>query len=97
MAIDGQPAESIQLPDTLDLIAARPLAKTLLSMRGSDVKIDASQVTRVGGQCLQVLLSAAATWDADHAILEVVSPSAEFIGGLKLLGVEPTTFIRQDQ
>lgn len=97
MPADGHAAENIQLPDTLDLIAARPLAKTLLSMRGSDVKIDASQVTRVGGQCLQVLLSAAATWDADHAILEVVSPSAEFIGGLKLLGVEPTTLIRQDQ
>lgn len=97
MGADGQSAENIQLPDTLDLIAARPLAKTLLSMRGSDVKIDASQVTRVGGQCLQVLLSAAATWDADHAILEVVSPSAEFIGGLKLLGVEPTTLVRQEQ
>lgn len=88
--------ENIQLPETLDLIAARPLAQTLLSMRGSDVRLDASQVTRMGGQCLQVLLSAAATWRADHAILEIVSPSPEFIGGLKLLGVEPATLVRQE-
>ena len=88
--------ESIQLPETLDLIAARPLAKTLLSLRGSDVRIDASQVTRIGGQCLQVLLSAAATWRADHAILEVISPSAEFTEGLKLFGVPPSTLMPQD-
>lgn len=95
MSAEGH-SEHIQLPETLDILAARPLAKTLLSMRGSDVRLDASQVTRVGGQCLQVLLSAADTWRADHAILEVVAPSAEFIGGLKLLGVDPTTFIRQE-
>jgi chemotaxis protein CheX len=88
--------ENIALPETLDLVAARPLAQTLLSMRGSDVKIDASQVTRIGGQCLQVLLSAAATWRADHAILKVVAPSQEFIGGLKLLGVDPSTLVGQE-
>jgi chemotaxis protein CheX len=88
--------ETIALPETLDLVAAKPLAETLLSMRGSDVRIDASQVTRMGGQCLQVLLSAAATWRGDHAILKLVSPSAEFIGGLKLLGVDPSTLAIQD-
>lgn len=88
--------ENIALPEALDLVAAKPLALTLLSMRGSDIRVDASQVTRIGGQCLQVLLSAAATWKADHAIFKVVAPSQEFIGGLKLLGVEPTTLVSQD-
>jgi len=88
--------ESLSLPETLDLVAAKPLAETLLSMRGSDLRIDASQVTRMGGQCVQVLLSAVKTWRDDHAILKFVSPSAEFIGGLKLLGVDPTTLAIQD-
>ena len=88
--------ETIALPETLDLVAAKPLAETLLSMRGSDVRIDASQVTRMGGQCVQVLLSAVATWRGDRAILKVVSPSPEFIGGLKLLGVDPSTLAIQE-
>ena len=94
--MSAQP-ESVQLPESLDLVAAGPLTKTLLSLRGSDVRLDASQVTRMGGQCLQVLLSAAATWRADHAILEIASPSAEFIGCLELLGVEPATLLAQEQ
>lgn len=88
--------EHIALPEVLDLVAAKPLAETLLSMRGSDLRIDASQVTRIGGQCLQVLLSAVSTWRADHAILKFTTPSAEFIGGLKLLGVDPSTLAIQD-
>lgn len=88
--------ENVALPETLDLVAAKPLALTLLSMRGSDVRIDASQVTRVGGQCVQVLLSALATWREDHAIIKFISPSAEFIAGLKLLGVDPTTLAIQE-
>ena len=76
----------VVLNDTLDLRAAGPLAADLLARRGQDVAIDASAVQRVGGQCLQVLLSARMTWAADGLAFRVVTPSPEFTEGVALLG-----------
>ena len=58
----------------------------ILALRGRDVEVDASAVERVGAQCLQVLLSARATWDADGAAFAVVQASDEFTSTLALLG-----------
>jgi chemotaxis protein CheX len=80
----GQAA--IKLAETLDLCAAAPLAGALLSLRGHDVEIDASEVRRLGGQCLQVLLAAGKTWAADGHALTFTNPSAEFVDGMALLG-----------
>jgi chemotaxis protein CheX len=80
----------------LDLPAAGRLATALLAVRGQDVELDASQVTRLGGQCLQVLLSALETWRADGCALSVVQPTTEFISGLKLLGVDQRALVRGD-
>jgi chemotaxis protein CheX len=55
------PLRVIELPDVLDLKAATPLTVEFLSMRGRPLDVDASRVERLGGQCLQVLLSAAKT------------------------------------
>jgi chemotaxis protein CheX len=85
-------ATTLQLPEVLDLKAAAPLLGDLLAMRGRDVSLDASQVRRIGGQCLQVLLSATATWKADAASLEIVNPSPEFAEALELLGVRKELF-----
>lgn len=76
----------ITLPAALDLRAAAPLRNDLLSVRGRPVRIDASGVRQVGGQCLQVLLSAHATWQADGHALDVAAASDEFTAGLALLG-----------
>jgi len=78
--------EPLTLGDSLDMNAAAPLHKELLARRGKPVTLDASQVRRVGGQCLQVLLSAQATWAADGAAFEIVDPSPEFADGLALMG-----------
>jgi chemotaxis protein CheX len=83
-ADDG--AAVVRLQQVLDLNAAGPLAAELLAVRGRDVEVDASAVERVGAQCLQVLLSARATWDADGATFALVSPSDEFASTLALLG-----------
>ena len=56
---------TLSLAPVLDLSAAAPLRILLLAHRGQDVELDASAVSRVGGQCLQVLLSAQRTWQAD--------------------------------
>jgi chemotaxis protein CheX len=48
-----------------------------VTLRGGPIEIDASQVERLGGLCLQVLLSARQTWAADghSARLSQTSPA----------------------
>jgi chemotaxis protein CheX len=77
----------LKLPEVLDLAAAAPLAKSFLSRRGAELAVDASRVRRLGAQCLQVLLAAAATWKADGVRLCLEKPTAEFLEGGRLLGV----------
>ncbi|MFO1012221.1 MAG: STAS domain-containing protein [Caulobacteraceae bacterium] len=81
----GEP-NSVRLPEVLDIIAARPLAAEILSQRGSPLTLDASRVQRLGGLCLQVLLSAHSTWSADGQAFFVSQPSAEFIDGVTQFG-----------
>jgi chemotaxis protein CheX len=83
----------LQLPETLDLVAARPLAQMLIERRGADIVIDASSVQRVGAQCVQVLLSAASTWTADGHSLAIVNRSPGLVDGLQLLGIAGDAFI----
>ena len=82
----GEPANPMVLADSLDMTAAGPLARELLGRRGQPVALDASNVRRIGGQCLQVLLSAQTTWAADAASFQIVDPSPEFSDGLALMG-----------
>ncbi len=80
-------AARIELPAILDLNAATPLAVELLARRGEAVEVDASRVERLGGQCLQVLLSAVKTWRADAVPLAIVDASPDFIEGARRLGL----------
>jgi chemotaxis protein CheX len=89
-------ARSLQLPEILDLRAAGPLSAEFLAHRGNHVAVDASRVQRVGAQCVQVLLSAVATWAHDGHNFEVVKPSAEFGDGIALLGFSPSQFLQQE-
>ena len=77
---------TLALADTLDVNAAGPLTQTLLKLRGHPIALDASQVRRVGGQCLQVLLSARATWAIDGQAFGIADPSTDFTDGLALMG-----------
>jgi chemotaxis protein CheX len=81
-------SKSLVLPRILDLKAATPLVENLLSLRGGELLLDASEVERLGGQCLQVLVSAAATWHADGFSIEFGNPSESFVEGLAALGVK---------
>ena len=80
-------AQGLQLPEILDVTFAGPLAEQLLALRGSTLTIDATQVQRVGAQCVQVIMSAVSTWKADEVTLSVVDPSQEFRDALSLLGI----------
>jgi chemotaxis protein CheX len=80
-------AAVVRLPADLDLTAATPLAQEFLAVRGRDVDVDGSETRRIGGQCLQVLLSAEATWAADGAAFRLSAASPELQAQLLLLGV----------
>jgi chemotaxis protein CheX len=86
----------LRLPAILDLKAAAPLAAALLARRGEGVTIGAGEVQRLGGQCLQVLLSAAASWREDQNAMRFEAPSAEFLAALEHFGVAPEALFHQE-
>ncbi len=74
------------LPAVLDLKAAAPLAAALLARRGGDLVLDAGSVERIGGQCLQVLLAARASWTEADQMLSVENATPEFCAAIELFG-----------
>ena len=81
----------LALPQVLDLNAAAPLAAKLRSLRGRPITLDASGVQRIGGLCLQVLLSASVTWALDNVPLKLLGASSAFNEAAALLGASPFT------
>jgi chemotaxis protein CheX len=77
---------TLRLSAVLDLKAAAPLKADLLAAKGESIEIDASQVQRLGGLCLQLLLSAQRSWATDGKTLRVINPSTDFADGLALFG-----------
>ena len=69
---------AISLASVLDLRAAEPLKAQILAVRGQPLTLDGASVERLGGLCLQVLLSARQTWAADGKALEIAPVSDAF-------------------
>lgn len=69
---------TLVLPPILDLRSADTLKAALVSARGQALTIDASEVERIGGIGLQILLSAIRTWKADAQPLAFVNVAEEF-------------------
>ncbi len=88
--------ESLALAPILDLKAASPLRGSLLERRGHHLELDAADVQRLGGLCLQVLLAAAATWRADGLTMRVGPRSEAFVEALRLFGGE-SAFVFQPE
>jgi chemotaxis protein CheX len=89
-------AETFELSPILDIKAAAPLHAELLARRGKAVALDASNVQRLGGQCLQVLIAAFAAWRADRKALTISSPSDAFRESLALLGFTVESLTAKD-
>jgi len=96
MSTTTDTTEQLMLDPILDLKAASPLAQALLARRGGDLRIDAGAVERLGGQCLQVLLSARATWEADGHAFRIGPMSDQMVASLDLFGVGPAAFQFQE-
>ncbi|MBY0565071.1 MAG: STAS domain-containing protein [Hyphomonadaceae bacterium] len=75
----------MKLAPTLDLAAAAPLRQALLAARGQPLRIDASDVERLGALCLQVLLSAKLTWAQDGCAFSIAEPSGAFMEAARLM------------
>lgn len=77
----------LKLPDNMDLNAVSAMHAELVGLKGHDVEIDAADVRKSGAQCVQVLLAAKKTWDADGKSLMIGTMSNAFENTLKLLGI----------
>tara|TARA_R110002020_G_scaffold65144_4_gene172198 strand:- start:4652 stop:4951 length:300 start_codon:yes stop_codon:yes gene_type:complete len=86
----------LKLPEILDLNAASRLHEQVLAHKGEDIDIDATEVTRVGAQCVQVLLAAALSWRADDQSLKVNKASDAFIKTLQLLGISDEALLPKE-
>jgi chemotaxis protein CheX len=75
----------MKLAANLDLAAARPLAAELSSALGRPLSIDASDVERLGGVCLQLLLAASAQWERDGVAFSVAEQSPAFRDCVRLM------------
>jgi chemotaxis protein CheX len=82
----------VPLPAALTAIAATDLADQLRTLRGAPLTLEGGAVKKVGAQCVQVLLSAAATWRADGVTMALDAPSEEFAEALRLMGLSPEAF-----
>ena len=85
------------LPAVLDLRAADPLKAQLLAVRGQETALDASAVERLGGLCLQVLLSALATWRADGQSLTFINVSEAFASQWSAFGASASDLAMQGE
>jgi chemotaxis protein CheX len=84
-AMESQ-AATLKLRPVLDLTAAAPLKAEFGALRGKPIRVDATDVDRVGALCLQVLMSAHSTWTSDGVPFSLGATSTAFDEGLDTLG-----------
>ncbi|CAN7159969.1 MULTISPECIES: STAS domain-containing protein [Neorhizobium] len=87
---------SLKLAAVLDLNEASNLHGKLVSMRGSDLRIDASGVERVGVQCAQVLLAGVKAWEEDKKSLLVEKASDAFQKTMQLIGINNQNLVAKE-
>ncbi len=75
----------MKLAPVLDLSAAKPLWADILAARGQPLELDASEVQRLGGLCLQALLAARKQWREDGVDFSIANASDAFREGARLM------------
>ncbi len=81
----------LKLPRRLDLTAARRLKADLLALSGRPLRLDAAEVTHLGGLCLQLLLAAANHWHLSGQPLAIEPRSTAFDAALTAFGIDRST------
>jgi chemotaxis protein CheX len=80
-------AKKLSLGKTLDLNEASALHTKLMALRGSNVSIDGSSVERAGALSIQVLMSAAKSWEEDKHSFSFSKISDALMKTMQLIGV----------
>ncbi|MFN7104654.1 MAG: STAS domain-containing protein [Pseudorhizobium sp.] len=96
MATKKAASGSLKLSPVLDLNEASALHGTLMSLRGRNLAIDASEVERVGVQCAQVLIAGARAWQADKKSYVVDKTSDAFAKTMQLIGVDTDLLVAKE-
>ena len=96
MPSPGAMQQILKLPPVLDLNAANRLHQQVLALKGKEIEVDASEVSRIGAQCAQILLAAAQSWRADHLAFSVVKASDAFAKTLQLLGISNASLLPKE-
>lgn len=96
MATKKAASGSLKLSPVLDLNEASALHGALMSMRGRNVAIDASEVERIGVQCVQVLIAGARAWQADKKSYVVEKTSDAFAKTMQLIGVDTDLLVAKE-
>ncbi len=96
MAAKKAASGPVALAPVLDLNEASALHGKLMTMRGSDIVIDASAVERVGVQCAQVLVAGAAAWQADKKSFLIEKASDAFEKTMQLIGIDPDKMVAKE-
>jgi chemotaxis protein CheX len=96
MAAKKAASGSLALAPVLDLNEASVLHGKLMSMRGSNIVIDASAVERVGVQCAQVLVAGAKAWQADKKTFEIEKASDAFDKTMQLIGINEDNLVAKE-
>ncbi|WJH38966.1 STAS domain-containing protein [Aliirhizobium terrae] len=96
MAAKKAASGTVALAPVLDLNEASALHGKLMTMRGSDIVIDASAVERVGVQCAQVLVAGAAAWQADKKSFLIEKASDAFEKTMQLIGIDPDKMVAKE-
>ena len=78
----------IELDARLDSPAAEKLYKALIDNVDSPITLNASEVNYVGGQALQVLISATAYWNSRDIDFSITNATEDFRSGLSDLGTD---------
>ena len=87
---------TLKLSPVLDLNEATALHGKLISMRGTNIAIDASQVERLGVQCAQVLIAGARAWQADKKSYVVEKSSDAFAKTMQLIGIDTDHLVAKE-
>ena len=87
---------TLKLSPVLDLNEATTLHGKLMSMRGSNIAIDASEVERLGVQCAQVLIAGARAWQADKKTYAVEKSSDAFAKTMQLIGIDTDHLVAKE-
>jgi chemotaxis protein CheX len=87
MAARKSAQSTLKLSPVLDLNEASVLHGKLMDMRGKPLSVDASEVERVGVQCVQVLMAGIKAWEEDGKAFAFTKASDAFDKTLQLIGV----------